>query len=80
MTRTGFPTDALTQHVAIVGKTGAGKTYAAKGLVEQLLDAQRRVVTMSTSDESRTGLHRQQRTGPTRQRLLTAPRQFRDGR
>lgn len=31
------------QHLAIVGRTGSGKTYTAKGLVEQLLTAQRRV-------------------------------------
>ena len=37
------PDDALRQHVAIVGTTGSGKTYTAKGLVERLLDQQRRV-------------------------------------
>lgn len=38
-----FPIEALQQHLAIVGKVGSGKTYAAKGLVEGLLEAQRRV-------------------------------------
>lgn len=33
----------LAQHLAIVGKTGSGKTYAAKGFVEALLKNQRRV-------------------------------------
>lgn len=36
------PAEALQQHVAIVGRTGSGKTYAAKGMVECLLDAGRR--------------------------------------
>lgn len=35
--------ELLSQHIAIVGKTGAGKTYAAKGLVERLLADKRRV-------------------------------------
>lgn len=34
----------LTHPTAIVGTTGAGKTFAAKGAVEQLLELQRRVV------------------------------------
>jgi hypothetical protein len=38
-----FPIEALQQHIAIVGKTGSGKTYTAKGLVEGLLEAKRRV-------------------------------------
>lgn len=38
-----WTTGVLRQHLAIVGKTGSGKTYAAKGLVEGLLDAGRRV-------------------------------------
>lgn len=38
-----FPPEALSQHVAIVGTTGAGKTFTAKGAVESLLDAQKRV-------------------------------------
>lgn len=43
MTAAPLPDTVLAQHVAIVGKTGAGKTYLAKGLVERLLDAGRRV-------------------------------------
>lgn len=38
-----IPPAALLQHVAILGKTGSGKTYAAKGIVEDLLRAGRRV-------------------------------------
>ncbi len=40
---TELPLDILDHHLAIVGKVGSGKTYAAKGLVERLLDARRRV-------------------------------------
>lgn len=32
-----IPDAALTQHIAILGKTGSGKTYAAKGVVERIL-------------------------------------------
>lgn len=32
-----IPSDALNQHIAVLGKTGSGKTYAAKGIVERLL-------------------------------------------
>jgi len=38
-----LPDGALQQHIAIVGKTGSGKTYAAKGIVETLLATQKRV-------------------------------------
>lgn len=38
-----FPKEALNQHIAVLGKTGSGKTYAAKGLVEHLLEDGRRV-------------------------------------
>lgn len=38
-----IPEAALNQHIAILGKTGSGKTYAAKGIVEQLLGASRQV-------------------------------------
>lgn len=38
-----LPDAALEQDIAIVGRKGSGKTYAAKGIVEQLLTAQRRV-------------------------------------
>ena len=31
------------QHIAVIGKTGSGKTYAAKGLVESWLDQSRQV-------------------------------------
>lgn len=38
-----IPEAALAQHIAILGKTGSGKTYAAKGVVEGLLDDETRV-------------------------------------
>ena len=38
-----IPPKALEQHIAILGKTGAGKTYAARGIVEGLLDDGKRV-------------------------------------
>jgi hypothetical protein len=38
-----LPDAALNQHLAVLGKTGSGKTYAAKGIVERLLDDQRQV-------------------------------------
>lgn len=38
-----FPQQALNQHIAILGKTGSGKTYAAKVLVESLLAEKRQV-------------------------------------
>lgn len=40
---TNIPDAVLTQHIAIVGKTGSGKTFTAKGLVETLLALGRRV-------------------------------------
>jgi uncharacterized protein len=38
-----LPADALDDRIAIVGTAGSGKTYAAKGFVEQLLDNGARV-------------------------------------
>jgi ABC-type dipeptide/oligopeptide/nickel transport system ATPase component len=38
------------QHAAIVGRTGSGKTYTAKGFVERLLDAGRRVCIIDPTD------------------------------
>ena len=35
--------DALDDRIAIVGTAGSGKTYAAKGFVERLLEAGARV-------------------------------------
>jgi uncharacterized protein len=43
MTQTVIPDKALVQHIAILGKTGSGKTYAAKGITESLLRAGKRV-------------------------------------
>ncbi len=43
----------LLQHVlhsAVIGKTGSGKTYAAKGLVEGLLEAGQRVCIIDPTD------------------------------
>ncbi len=39
-----IPDEALFSDVAIVGKKGRGKSYAAKGLVERLLDLGERVL------------------------------------
>lgn len=39
----GLPFDALDDRIAIVGTSGSGKTYAAKGLIERLLGAGARV-------------------------------------
>lgn len=38
-----IPPKALEQHIAILGKTGSGKTYAAKGVVESILSEGGRV-------------------------------------
>jgi len=38
-----FPPEAFAQHIAILGKTGSGKTTTAKGFAETLLDAGKRV-------------------------------------
>jgi len=38
-----IPEKALAHHLAIFGRTGSGKTYTAKGIVENLLDEKRRV-------------------------------------
>src|SRR5215831_1637302 len=38
-----LPTNALDDRIAIVGTAGSGKTYAAKGFVERLLDSGARV-------------------------------------
>src|ERR1700755_688066 len=37
------PVEALDDRIAIVGTAGSGKTYAAKGFVERLLDSGARV-------------------------------------
>ena len=39
----GLPSDAFDDRIAIVGTAGSGKTYAAKGFVERLLDSAARV-------------------------------------
>lgn len=43
MKQSRIPEKALSQHVAIVGKTGSGKTFRAKGEVERLLGREQRV-------------------------------------
>jgi len=43
MTKPIIPEAALAQHIAVLGKTGSGKTFAIKGIVESLLSTQRRV-------------------------------------
>lgn len=45
-----LPPAALEAHVAILGKTGSGKTYRAKGYVEDLLREGRRVVILDPTD------------------------------
>jgi hypothetical protein len=39
-----IPDEALNSHIGILGKTGVGKSYTAKGLVERLLHLNRHVV------------------------------------
>lgn len=43
MTKTILPDAALGQHIAVLGKTGSGKTFAVKGIIESLLHANKRV-------------------------------------
>jgi uncharacterized protein len=38
-----FPPEAFTHHIAILGKTGSGKTTTAKGFAESLIDSGKRV-------------------------------------
>ncbi|HRO10001.1 DUF87 domain-containing protein [Amaricoccus sp.] len=45
-----IPIGTLEQHVAIVGRTGSGKSYAARGAVEGLLEAGRQVVVLDPTD------------------------------
>ncbi len=44
MTKFAIPEAALDTHIGILGRTGSGKTFTARGMVERLLDAQRQVV------------------------------------
>lgn len=44
MTGPIIPDSALDTHIGVLGRTGSGKTYTARGLVERLLDARRQVV------------------------------------
>lgn len=46
MTAHPIPDAALEADIAILGKKGRGKTYTAKGIVERLLDMNRRVVVL----------------------------------
>lgn len=39
-----IPDEALNSHIGVLGKTGGGKTFTGKGLVERLLRLQRHVV------------------------------------
>lgn len=43
---TRLPLDALDSDIAILGRKGGGKTFTAKGIVEQLLDMGRRVLVL----------------------------------
>jgi hypothetical protein len=44
VTKFAIPAAALDTHIGILGRTGSGKTFTARGMVERLLDAQRQVV------------------------------------
>ena len=43
MSKLPFPERVLRQHIATLGKTGAGKSSAMRVIAEHLLDANRRV-------------------------------------
>lgn len=43
MTGHPIPNAALTQHVAVLGKTGSGKSYLSQGIAELLLERDDRV-------------------------------------
>lgn len=45
-----IPDAALEQHVAVVGKTGSGKSYAAQGIVELLIHRRERVCIIDPTD------------------------------
>jgi len=44
--RNVIPDEVLETHIGVLGKTGAGKTYTAKGLVERMLEQGRHVVVL----------------------------------
>lgn len=50
MNKSSVPESALSQHIAILGKTGSGKTTAAKVLVEPLLEQGRLVAVVDPTD------------------------------
>ncbi|MGI2905386.1 helicase HerA domain-containing protein [Tolypothrix sp. VBCCA 56010] len=50
MKSTIIPVDALKSHAAILGKTGSGKTYAAKSQIELLLREGRQVAIVDPTD------------------------------
>jgi polynucleotide 5'-kinase involved in rRNA processing len=41
-----LPIDAVTQTIAAIGRKGAGKTYLASMIAEQMLDAKAQVVVL----------------------------------
>ncbi len=45
-----IPDDVLTDHLGVLAKTGAGKTYLAKGIVERLLAQKKRVCIIDPKD------------------------------
>ncbi len=45
-----IPDDVLTDHMAVLAKTGAGKTYGAKGIVERLARMKRRICIVDPKD------------------------------
>jgi hypothetical protein len=45
-----IPDAALEHHLALLGKTGSGKSYAAQGVVEQLIEKRQRVCVIDPTD------------------------------
>jgi hypothetical protein len=45
-----IPAAALNHHIGILGKTGAGKSHAAQGLAERLIEAKQRICIIDPTD------------------------------
>lgn len=56
MTKFPIPEAALTQHIAAIGKTGAGKTIAVKDIVEHVVKLGHRVCILDTAKSDHWGL------------------------
>lgn len=50
MTAHPIPQAALAHHIAVLGKTGSGKSFAAQGLVEQMIERKERVCIIDPTD------------------------------